>query len=112
MATKYTRKEKSQLRQLAGEAWESELTGELEKLFESFCTWSDKGISAFDLSDQIHEFHNGVSRELYRRYTALSPESAVAMAVVLGILGEETIDPSLLEKLRPHIEAHRDWEQK
>lgn len=38
MATEYTRKEKSQLRQLAREAWESELTGELEKLFESFCT--------------------------------------------------------------------------
>ncbi len=109
MAAEYTRNEKAILRQLASEAWESELTGELGKLFESFCTWADKGISAFDLSDQIHEFHNGVSRELYKRYTALPPEIAVARAVVLGIFSEESINPSLLEKLRPLIEAHRDW---
>jgi len=111
MATEYTRKEKAILRQLASEAWESELTGELEQLFESFCSWADKGISAFDLSDQIHEFHNGVSRELYKRYTALPPEIAVARAVVLGIFSEASIDPSLLEKLRPLIEAHRSWEK-
>jgi hypothetical protein len=108
MVTDYTRKEKSLLRQLAREAWEAELTGELEILFERFGDWADNGISAFDLSDRIHEFHNGVSRELYTRYTALPPQSAVARAVAVGILGEESIDPSLLEKLRPLIEAFRD----
>ena len=112
MAAEYTRKEKPILRQLASEAWESELTIVLEDLFENFCTWADKGISAFDLSDQIHEFHNGVSRELYKRYTALPPEIAVARAVVLGIFSEESIDSSLLEKLRPLIEAHRNWKKK
>ncbi len=48
MATEYTRKEKSLLRQLRAKLGESELTGELEKLFESFCTWVDNGISAFE----------------------------------------------------------------
>ena len=107
MPTQYTRKEISLLRQLAQEAWEAELTRELEELFETFCKWADKGVSAFDLSDQIHEFHNGVSRELYNRYTGLPPASSVAHAIALGILGEESIDSSLLEKLLPLIETLR-----
>lgn len=112
MTTAHTRKEKAALRQIASEAWESELSSELVKLFEDFCTWTDHGMSAFDLTDRIHEFHNGVSRELYKRYTALPPEIAVARAIVLGLASEESIDPPLLEKLRPLIEAHRDWEEK
>ena len=79
MPTQYTRKEISLLRQLAQEAWEAELTRELEELFETFCKWADKGVSAFDLSDQIHEFHNGVSRELYNRYTGLPLQAALPM---------------------------------
>jgi len=50
MANELTRYEKSLLRQLASEAWEAELTHELEELFERFCIWADNGISAFDLS--------------------------------------------------------------
>ena len=73
MPTQFTRKESSVLRQLAQEAWEAELTRELEELFETFCKWADKGVGAFDLSEQIHAFHNGVSRELYKRYTWLPP---------------------------------------
>ncbi len=107
MTNEFTRNEKSLLRQLASEAWEAELTRELEELFERFCIWADDGISAFDLSEEIHEFHNGVSRELYKCYSALPAESAVARAIAMGMLGEQSLDPSLLEKLRPSIEAFR-----
>jgi len=112
MSTAYTRKEKAELRKIANEAWASELSSELEKLFEDFCTWTDNGMSAFDLTDQIHEFHNGVSRELYKQYTVLPPEIAVARAIVLGIASEKSIDSPLLEKLQPLIKAHRDWKEK
>lgn len=108
MANEFTRHEKSLLRQLASEAWEAELTRELEELFERFCIWADDGISAFDLSDEIHEFHNGVSRELYKCYSGLPPESAVARAIALGMLNEESLEPALQEKLRPSIEAFRN----
>lgn len=107
MAKEFTRHEKSQLKQFASEAWEAELTRELEELFERFCIWADDGISAFDLSEEIHEFHNGVSRELYKCYSGLPPESAVARAIAMDVLSEQSLDPSLLEKLRPSIESFR-----
>jgi hypothetical protein len=46
MTHKPTRKETALLRQLAQEAWEAELTAELEELFETFCRWADKSMSA------------------------------------------------------------------
>ncbi len=108
MATEFNRGEKSKLRQLASEAWEAELTNALDELFERFCIWADDGISAMDLSEEIHQFHNGISRELYKIYAMLPPPLAVARAVAVGILDEESLDPSLREKLHPLIEGHRD----
>ncbi len=111
MSTEFTKSEKAQLRQLASEAWESELSNELEKLFEEFCTWTENGMSAFDLTELIHEFHNGASRDLYKRYSIRPPEIAVARAIALDITSEESFDAQLLEKLQPLIEMHRKWEE-
>jgi hypothetical protein len=102
MATKPRGKQKLLLRQLAEEAWETELNEELEELFESFTIWADKGLSAFELSEQIHEFHNDISRELYKRYTG-DPAAAVARAMARGILGEEALTPELHEDLKALI---------
>jgi hypothetical protein len=103
-----TRKEKALLRQLAGQAWESELSQELEALFKAFGRWANKELSAFELSDQIHEFHNGVSRDLYSRYTGSNPLPVVCGAIAVGILSEESLGPSLKEKLGPVIQAFRE----
>jgi hypothetical protein len=104
---RFTKRERAQLRELAGAAWEAELEAELEKLFEAFLKWADNWMGAFDLSDRIHEFHNGISRELYGRYTGLDPEITVPRAVALGILGEGELDEALLGKLSAQIEAYR-----
>ena len=104
---RFTKRERAQLRELAGAAWEAELEAELEKLFEVFLKWADSGIGAFDLSDKIHEFHNGISRELYSRHTGLDPEITVPRAIALGILGEGELDEVLSQKLSPQIEAYR-----
>ncbi|MGZ5228103.1 MAG: hypothetical protein ACXWCS_28435, partial [Burkholderiales bacterium] len=68
-SAKITKRDRARLRQLAGQAWEAELENELEVLFEHFTTWAENGLTAFELSDLIHEFHNGISRDLYARYT-------------------------------------------
>jgi hypothetical protein len=106
-APKFTKRERAQLRQLAGVAWEAELESELEKLFEDFLKWADDGMDAFDLSEKIHNFHNGISRELYGRYTALDPEMTVPRAVALGVVGEMELGEALLQELSPQIESYR-----
>lgn len=65
-------------------------------------------MSCFDLSDKIHEFHNGASRELYGRYTGLEPVIAVSRAVALGILSEAEVGPDLLKKLEREIAIFRE----
>jgi hypothetical protein len=102
---KFTKQERARLRQLAEEAWEAELEIELKTLFEDFGRWVRKGMTAFDLSEKIHEFHNGISRELYGRYTTLNPIITVSRAVALNILGEEKLGAALHEKLSEEIET-------
>ena len=104
---RFTKRERAELKELAGAAWEAELRDVLEKLFEDFLKWTDNGMDAFELSERIHEFHNGVSRELYGRYTSLHPEITVPRAVALGILGEGELSDGLLQKLLAQIERYR-----
>jgi hypothetical protein len=108
MALELTRKEKALLRQLAGQAWESEMNRELETLFKAFGRWANKEENAFELSDRIHEFHNGVSRDLYSRYTGSNPLPVVCAAIAAGILSEESLGPSLRKKIGPVIQAFRE----
>ena len=107
LAPRFTKRERAQLRHFAGVAWEAELESELEKLFEDFLKWADDGMGAFELSERIHKFHNGISRELYGRYAALDPEITVPRAVALGVVGEMELGEALLQKLSPQIEAYR-----
>jgi hypothetical protein len=102
--SKITKSERGLLRRLAGDAWNAELNGALKKLSGDFAKWSGGGMNAFELSDKIHEFHNGISRELYGRYTNLNPEFLVSRAVALGILDRKALGEPVLEKLSYSIE--------
>jgi hypothetical protein len=105
MPAEFSKKERAQLRTLVGEAWKDELDQALEDLFEAFGRWADHDLDAFELSDRIHEFHDGVSRELYRRYAGLPAHLAVGYAISHGVLDESALGPSLREKLIPTIDA-------
>jgi len=100
---KFTKSERALLRRLAAEAWNVELSQHLTALLEQFNIWTNSGMNAFELSDKIHEFHNGIARELYGRYTNLDPSIVVSRAIAVGILGKEVLDESLANKLAPEI---------
>lgn len=105
--TRFSKNERALLRSLAEDAWESELRAALEALFEHFCRWVDHGMSAFELNQLIHEYHNGTARELYKRYALDAKPAAVAYAIAAGHLGEEEIAPGLRDKLADDIETFR-----
>ncbi|MCW8929068.1 MAG: hypothetical protein OQL19_02380 [Gammaproteobacteria bacterium] len=99
-----TKYQKSILRDLAENAHENELNSELEKLFENFLMWADKGMSASELNDEIHIFHNGVSRELYKTYVLGEPMVSVAIGLSRKAIAESDIDMELMSILRPLVE--------
>ena len=80
------------IREAAGLAYQRELSAALDDLASEFANWKSEEINAFELSDLIHEFHQGISRELFKRYDGTSvPDFAVAEAVLRGSIKESEI---------------------
>ena len=74
-------------RELAGLAYERELSAELTKLREQFDAWDAGQMTPFELEQAIHQFHDGVSRQLYNRYSSGSTlPHAVAAAIMNGTI--------------------------
>lgn len=105
--SKYTKAERAIMRELATEAWDAELNAALSELYEEFCRWAEHGMSSFELSDRIHAFHDGIARELYKRYTILGTSSSVARAVALGLIRADALPEALAEKLATEIAFFR-----
>jgi len=95
----YTKAQKKKLLELAGIANERELDQEMEMLYQHFENWRNEKISCFELSDLIHKFHQGPSREIWKMYTYSDPDTAVSRAVALGLLKKEEIPKDLLDIL-------------
>jgi hypothetical protein len=94
--TKYQRQ---RVRELAADAHARELTEALTDLYEEFQRWGGDEISVFDLNDLVHEFHNGISRELHKRYAMGSFELGVIYALRHGVLGVEEVGRDLISAL-------------
>jgi hypothetical protein len=46
-------------------------------------------LSPFDANDAVHQFHNGISRELYNLYAVSDPWLAVCRAHYDGVLTDD-----------------------
>lgn len=100
--------EMKRLRAAAGRSWERELDAALERLFESFRRWKDGEIDAFELSDRIHRFHDGESRDLYKFYTGSTPQIAASYGVAHGWIERDEIPAGLLGKLESAISFYTE----
>ena len=67
-------------------------------------------LDVHELSDAIHQFHNGVARDLYVTYTRLEPRVAVAQAVGRKILRDDEVPPALREALQSLITFYAESE--
>lgn len=87
-----TKKQRKHIREMAGAAYEREMAAALDKLLASFQKWKQGGISPFDLDEDIHQYHNGTARELYKQYVTGDPDMAVLLALARGILKIEELN--------------------
>lgn len=63
-------------------------------------------MSAFELNELVHQFHDGISREIWKRYATNHLEPAVASAVAAGVLRREELPQELLQHIAGLIEFY------
>ncbi len=96
---------RSQTSELADQAYEVELRRALTPLAEAFERWKVGATSSVEISDLIHDFHQGPSRQLGGTYTALEPSTLVARAVALGVIARKSLPPEVAAALADEIET-------
>jgi len=94
------------IREWAGIAHERDLRNALNDLRAQFDRWERGDISAFELNDLIHRFHQETSREIWKRYATNHLEPAVAAAVVEGVIRRDEVPPELLQHIARWIEFY------
>jgi hypothetical protein len=95
----YSRKIKRMLNQYLAEAYERDLHREVTKLDQSFTEWREGNISSRELSQRIHQYERGPSRELFEQYNHGPADMSVAYAIVVGMLDANEMPAELREAL-------------
>lgn len=103
----YSKKERRELRRLADKAYELELNQSLDDLYREFHRWSEGELLAGELSDAIHRFYRGPSRELFNLYNGVDKAFLVARGLALGLLSEEDVPQPLAQKLESLVRFAR-----
>jgi hypothetical protein len=98
------------MRDLVSKAYERELSQSLSGLESQFKLWRDGGISCFRLNDLIHEHHDGVSRDLWKKY-GFNAEMLLPSLVAKGVILESEVPEELLAEMRPTIQSMREFEK-
>jgi hypothetical protein len=94
------------VREWAAVAHDRELGKALSELRAQFERWERGEINAFELNELVHQFHQGTSREIWKRYATSHLEPAVASAVVAGVLRKEELPVELLQHIAGLIEFY------
>ena len=82
-----TKSQRRHLNELAGRAYECELSHAIDLVHQEIQKWKNNEVSFWDVHQKIHSYHDNEARSLYKTYVMLNdPRVAVAQAVVKGIL--------------------------
>ena len=103
-----TKSQRRRIRELAGTAYDRELSRELAALEAQFGRWRRSEIDAHELNDAIHSFHHGPNRRLFLIYTGSDFDVVVASAIARGILTEEEATSEIVGLLSALIEYARE----
>ena len=103
---------KKLLREQADTAYEEELRRALLPLAAAFQKWEQGRITSVELSELIHQFHQGPAQDLFVKYDRRMLKWAVSHAIVSGVLSKAEVPADLLEYLSRAIEYHEAEESK
>ncbi|MGO8669837.1 MAG: hypothetical protein ACLQVD_00475 [Capsulimonadaceae bacterium] len=92
---------KRELRELAGKAYEVELSAHLKKLSRHFDAWKSGAIDCWDLQERIHNFHNGPARKLLSLYDGRDPHFEVARGITHRFLDKADVSAAAWPYVAP-----------
>lgn len=96
------------MREFAAAAHEEELRRALLPLRDTFQQWERGEVSSGELSDSIHQFHQGPARYLFVRYNTNRLEIPLAYAIVTGVVDKVKVPQELLEHLARAIDFYEE----
>jgi hypothetical protein len=94
---------KKELAAMVYAAHEAALRSELSKLAKHFESWQRGGINSFDLTEHIHEFHDGPNREIYKRFT-YGRNADLSMLAASALADGLIDDKKVPEEVSPYLE--------
>jgi hypothetical protein len=103
----YPKRVDRELKELAGRAYKNELVRELGKLARHFDAWREGKIAADDLTELVHQYHNGPARELWEKYNGPFTDVLVAGAIMNGLLQKEQVTEETWPVVEEAIERYR-----
>ncbi len=103
----WSKKQRRELRELQGLAWERELAVALRTLRKDFNAWEQHEITPYELSDRVHKFHNGRSRELFIAYSGSLNVDWILRAIAVGVIDETELTDELHKVLEYDIGTFR-----
>lgn len=99
-----TKAVKRALRELAAAAHEEALRRALLPVATAFDDWMKGKLGSGELTERIHEFHQGPARELYVRYNSGPLEFAVAHAIIAGLIDRTRVPAEVIKHCRAEID--------
>jgi len=94
------------VREYAAIAHDRELGQALRDLGAQFERWRSGEIGPAELNDLIHQFHDGPSQDVLRKYTTKRLDSALEFPVATGILRKEELPAELFQHLAGLIDFY------
>ena len=80
----------------------------LGALGEKFDQWRAGTMSSEQLHQAVHEYHNGIGREIWKRYATNKPEMPLAHAVAAGFVSRESLPEEILAHIESRVEMFEE----
>ncbi|MFW5873711.1 MAG: hypothetical protein ACOCVD_03440 [Bacillota bacterium] len=105
----YSKETKKEIKRLAELAHQRELEKALSDLKLKFKQWENNELDPFELDDEIHQFHNKTSREIFKKYNDRDmKDHFVAIAIAYGIIDKKEVEPQAYQEIELLIERIKD----
>ena len=98
--TDISKKTRKKLKELGLRAYEKDMGRCLDVVYKHFQAWKAGEIEVWDVNQAVHDYHNGIARDLYKTYSMNDPLISVVFGVHQGLISIDDVP----EEVRSRVE--------